>query len=149
MPEGVGRRRTVTGVVLLCLALSVSCRGRSPAAELKSEMEAVSSWAATAQMVGEEWARGAVPAAYARRTLRSARETFGLETETINGLPAVGQELRTESLGRLQELEQSVARMEQGVERDDRGRVEEEVGRLKAARESLRAALEKLDEGGR
>jgi uncharacterized protein YicC (UPF0701 family) len=99
-------------------------------------------------MVGEEWARGAVPAAYARRTLRSARETFGREAEAIGALPAAGQELRAESLGRLQELQQSSALMQEGVEQGDRGRVEEGVERLKAARQSLRAILQSSGEGG-
>src|SRR4051812_44840225 len=94
------RDYALTGLMLLCFALTISCRERSSSVELKDEMETVSSWAATAQMVGEEWTRGSIPAAYAQRTLRTTLETFERETESINKLSAAGQELRTELLGR-------------------------------------------------
>ena len=134
-------------LILLCLALSISCRARSPIVELKDELETVASWAATAQMVGEEWAGDAIPEAYARRTLRSASETLEQETATINGLTAIRQELRTQWLDRMEELKQSLLRMQQGIDEGNRARVEEETGKLKASHQQLQATLQRLKEG--
>ncbi len=133
--------------MLLCLALSISCRVRSPIVELKDELETIASWTATAQMVGEEWARGAIPEAYARRTLRSANRALEQEAATINGLTAVGPEPRTQSLSRMEELKQSLLRMQQGIDEGNRARVEEEAGKLKASHQQLQMILQRLKEG--
>ena len=59
---------------LLILILLTSCNTKTSAEEITKEMQNVSSWAATAKMVGDAWLRGAVPSKYAKQTLRKAHE---------------------------------------------------------------------------
>lgn len=43
---------------LLLLPLFTACSSQSSASELTKELQTVTSWAATAQMVGDAWTRG-------------------------------------------------------------------------------------------
>ena len=67
------------------LTLALACCTRFPADQLKTELQTVTSWTATARMVGEAWLKGSVPRAYAAQTLLAAEETLQEETRTIQG----------------------------------------------------------------
>ncbi|MGB8508632.1 MAG: hypothetical protein WCD76_09515 [Pyrinomonadaceae bacterium] len=133
--------------MILLLALFVTGCAKSPSDELKAEMQTVSSWAGTAQMVGEEWTRSTVTAAYARRTLETAVEAFEQETKALNELSVASPELRAEWLTRLEKLKQSTMQMQQGIEQGDRGRVVEEIERLKMENQAIQTSLQSSSGG--
>ncbi len=140
-----GRRRSLACVILL-LVFSISCGEKSSADKLKAELQTVFSWTATAQMVVEAWTQGTIPAACARRTLETARDTFEQEDKSINELFDASPELRADAFNSLQELKQSILRMQKGIEQSNRGQVEAEIGKLKMEIQVIKSLLLKLGE---
>lgn len=61
------------GLLLLTL-FTVACSSKASTSELKEELQKVSSWAATGQMIGNAWIRNAVPTTYAKQTLIKTEE---------------------------------------------------------------------------
>lgn len=78
-----GRHRVVgrSGVVAALAALTLAGCSHSPRDQAKEALESLHSWAVSAQMVGERWMEGAVPASYASKALRS----FGKKVEKERG----------------------------------------------------------------
>lgn len=68
---------------LLMLTLATSCGGKTPTEDMLNEAQNVSSWAATANMVGDAWIRKAVPSNYAQQTLKKAQEELLKESGNI------------------------------------------------------------------
>ena len=103
------------------LVLALACCTRSPADQLKTELQTVASWTATARMVAEAWLKGSVPRAYTAQTLLAAEETLQDEARTIQGQQADGAaELRVSLLGRTQSIGLVIGQMRAAVEsRDD------------------------------
>ena len=97
-------------------------------------------------MVVEAWTQGTIPAAYARRTLETARDTFEQEDKSINELFDASPELRADAFNSLQELKQSILRMQKGIEQSNRGQVEAEIGKLKMEIQVIKSLLLKLGE---
>ncbi|MEH2390341.1 MAG: hypothetical protein V7K21_01260 [Nostoc sp.] len=69
---------------LLILTLLASCSGKNSAEDMDKETQSVSSWLATANMVGDAWISGAVPNIYAEQTLKRATEELRKEKEKID-----------------------------------------------------------------
>ncbi|WP_143845149.1 hypothetical protein [Nostoc sp. T09] len=67
-------------LITLCLA---SCSNKSSSEDLTKEIQNVSSWSATAHMVGDAWIHGAVPKKYAQKTLKKAQEEILKERDNI------------------------------------------------------------------
>ncbi|MDZ8054788.1 MAG: hypothetical protein RMX68_026195 [Aulosira sp. ZfuVER01] len=78
MPE-VGK---YTFLMLVILWLT-SCTSNSSSKEMTKEIQNVSSWSATAHMVGDAWIHGAVPKKYAQETLKKAQEEILKERDNI------------------------------------------------------------------
>ncbi|WP_341528074.1 hypothetical protein WKK05_01595 [Nostoc sp. UHCC 0302] len=68
---------------LLVLTLVTSCGGKTPTENMLNEAQNVTSWAATANMVGDAWVRQAVPSTYAQQTLKKAQEELIKESGNI------------------------------------------------------------------
>jgi hypothetical protein len=62
-------RATRAGALALASLIVVGCGGQSEA-----DLRSANSWSLTAVLVARYWAEGDVPTAYARRTLRKARD---------------------------------------------------------------------------
>lgn len=60
-----------------------SCTSSSSSEEMAKEVQNVSSWSATAHMVGDAWIHGAVPKKYAQKTLKKAQEEILKERDNI------------------------------------------------------------------
>jgi hypothetical protein len=125
--------------LLLSIALSTACRNRSAADEFQKEMQTVTSWAATAHMVGEAWLRGAVPTRYARRTLQSAEETLAEERSALGQLPSLEGDRLAQTLQHLQKLETTVEEMRNTVETGDRARVGQQIEDLARHEQTLKS----------
>jgi hypothetical protein len=105
---------------LSLLLLAFNGCTQSPADQLKAELQTVTSWTATARMVGEAWLKGYLPRAYAARTLRTAQETISEEAKTIQGQSSEGvAELHTSLMSEAQSLEQLIGQMHEAVEYGD------------------------------
>ena len=129
--------------ILLLIGLS-ACGARSSADEVARELKTVSSWAATARMTGEAWANGAVPKAYATRTLREAAQTIHEEIDTIRELsststPDAGSAALLE---RLQALERAAGQMAMAVEQEDRAALAEQLRQLSAEEQNIKGFKE-------
>ncbi|MDQ3927985.1 MAG: hypothetical protein M3328_02430 [Chloroflexota bacterium] len=78
-------------ILTLVLVLLVGCGQQSPQETLTSELEAVKSNAAIAEMVARNLARGAVPQAYARNAIESAKTNLESSIQALSDLPQVKQ----------------------------------------------------------
>jgi hypothetical protein len=124
----------------LLLLVFTCCTTSSPADQLKSEMQTVSSWTATTRMVCEAWLKGALPHAYAVDTLQTAEDT--LEGQAL-ALQAQSSEsdaaLRSSVIKEVRGVGQIINGMRAAVERRDNQalalllkQLEAEEGALKA-----------------
>lgn len=68
----IAQRFLVTNC-LLVLTLLMSCNRSTTKEDLKTEMQSVSSWSATAQMIGSAWLNGNLPNKYAQKTLKKTQ----------------------------------------------------------------------------
>lgn len=138
------RFQHLCSLLLVLLALT-SCT-RSPAAQLKSELQTISSWTATARMTGEMWLKGNVPDAYASRTLRTAQESLQEEVKTIDEEQPAGTLTPSSTLaanGR--ELVQLIKQMRESVEDRNESNVAQLLKQLEAEEQAVKAMNE---EGG-
>jgi hypothetical protein len=128
--------------ILLLISLS-ACGARIPADELASELQTVSSWAATARMTGEAWMNSAVPKAYATRTLREAQQTIHEEIDTIRKLSSASMpDTSAALLERLQALERVAGQMATAVEQEDRAALTEQLKQLSAEEQKIKSFKE-------
>jgi predicted trehalose synthase len=96
------------------LVLALAGCTQSPEDQLKTELQTVTSWAATARMASEQLLKGAVPRPYVAQTLLAAEETIWEEAQTIQGVKADGAAaagLQTSLLGHTQSVGRAVAQM--------------------------------------
>jgi hypothetical protein len=63
--------------------LALACAGQSPSERATEHEKHVRSWTATVHLVAEEWARRAVPDAYARRTLAAIGQELNKEAQSV------------------------------------------------------------------
>jgi hypothetical protein len=107
---------------LALLALLTGCSYHSPSAQFSADLTTITSWAATAHMVSEEWARQAVPNAYAKQTLQVAREELQTAVATLKQLQLSGAsaQQRATLLRHVQRINQLLGQMSKVVEQEKR-----------------------------
>lgn len=123
--------------LLLLLALLTACSSKSSSEELTKELQTVSSWTATAEMVGNAWVRGAVPTAYAKKTLSTAQQELQKETGTLVQLSTAPTQ-RSTLLKNLQLLEKTVGQMSTAVEQADHHKMTQEIQKLSMAAQKIK-----------
>ncbi|MDZ7962932.1 MAG: hypothetical protein RMY34_34560 [Aulosira sp. DedQUE10] len=64
-----------------------SCSSKSSQEDLTKDIKNVSSWSATAYMVGDAWIHDAVPNKYAQATLKKAQTEILTERDSIVKIP--------------------------------------------------------------
>jgi hypothetical protein len=105
---------------LSLLLLAFTCCTRTPSDQLKSELQTITSWTATARMVGEAWLNRAVPNAYALHTLQTAKESLAESIKTLSEQKPEGvAELQTSFIGQARSLERLVDEMRAAVKNRD------------------------------
>lgn len=120
--------------------LAFTCCAKSPADQLKAQLQTVTSWTATARMVGEAWLKGYLPHAYTARTLRTAQETISEEAKTIQGEnPSEVAELHASVLGQARSLEQLIGQMRAAVENRDGSALSQQLKQLEGEEETIKA----------
>jgi hypothetical protein len=133
-------RGTRPSYLLLLLLLLTACHNQSPADKLRAELKTVASWAATARMTGEAWSGGAVPNAYARRTLQAAATALQESAAALDISARDGStvpDLRTATMAKMQKLQQLVAQMSAAVEQQNRAAMAEQLNQLAAVEREI------------
>jgi len=118
----------------------MSCT-QSPAAQLKTGLQQVASWTATARMAGEAWLKGSVPQAYAAQTLRAAQETLQEEAKALEeALPnSAAAELHASLLKQARSIAGVIGQMRAAVEKRDRQTLSHLLKQLEAEQQALHA----------
>jgi hypothetical protein len=124
----------------LLLFVFTGC-AKSPADQLKAELQAITSWTATARMVSEAWLKGYLPHAYAARTLRTAQETLSEEVKTIQEQSSEGvAELHTSLISQARSLEQLIGQMRAAVESRDGSTLSQLLKQLEGEEQTVKAS---------
>jgi hypothetical protein len=106
-----------------CAALILSlvaCGGKSVAEKIAEHDRVRVSWEQTTRFVGAQWARRAVPDAYAARTLQRASEELRSDSEALSkeALPAEELARLHQALSVVRERADSLARAVRAHDRD-------------------------------
>ncbi|MEH2252703.1 hypothetical protein [Nostoc sp.] len=125
---------------LLIVILLASCSGKTSAEDMEKETQSVSSWVATANMVGDAWIRGAVPNKYAEQTLKKAQEELRKEKEKIDEIKLskdVREHDKSILLTEVLQLANNTEEMSRAVAQKNRSAVRQKLGELAAEKRSL------------
>jgi len=134
------KMRAVRVCSLSLLLLAITCCTRTPSDQLKTELQTITSWTATARMVGEAWLKGAVPNAYAAHTLRTAGESLSEAIRTLSEQSPEGvAELQTSLMGQARSLEQLVEQMRAAVENRDGSALSQLLKQLEGEEQTIKA----------
>ncbi len=131
--------RAAATVGALSLLLTCACGSRSPDEQLQTELRTVSSWAATARKVCEDWQGGRVPSGYARQSLPAAQEELQKEGETLaqnSGIPA---DRRAGAQGQIARLKQMIGQAQAAIEHADGGALAQALQQLTDEAQTLGA----------
>lgn len=82
----MGKFILLSNFLLIMIGL-VSCSNKSAKEDVSNDIQNVSSWSATAYMVGDAWIHDNVPNKYAQTTLKKAQEEILKEKESIEKIP--------------------------------------------------------------
>lgn len=134
------KMRAVRVCSLSLLLLAFNCCTRTPLDQLKTELQTITSWTATARMVGEEWLKGAVPNAYAAHTLQTAKESLAEAIRTLSEQSPEGTaELQTSLLGQARSLERLVEQMRAAIENRDGSTLSQLLKQLEGEEQIIKA----------
>jgi hypothetical protein len=134
------KMRAVCVCSLSLLLLAFTCCTRTPSAQLKAELQTITSWTATARMVGEAWLKGAVPNAYAAHTLQTAKESLSEAIRTLSEQSSEGvAELQTSLMGQARSIGQLVEQMRVAVENRDGNALSQLLKQLEGEEQTIKA----------
>lgn len=122
-----------TNYLLFIIFLTVACSHKTSTSELKEESQKLSSWAATGQMIGNAWIRGAVPTNYAKQTLTKTQEQLQKEIEQIEKIPAstTAQQNYKSKIVEHGKIEANISeKMSKAVEEKNKSALKEELSKL-------------------
>lgn len=128
---------------LLLLASLAACSAQSSTQLVAKQLKTVQSWTATAHTVGDAWMRGDVPPAYAKQTLKKAKEELRKQTDKLeknSGATNTGMQEK------LKHIENTVGRMSVAVEKKDRTAMSQYIREL-ATQEQRISTLAKIASG--
>ena len=135
----------IVSYLLLITLLTSSCSKKTSAESLKKELETVTSWAATAHMVGEAWTRGAVPTVYAQQTLKTTQEKLQEQTDTLSK-SSIAIKKRQTVLKPLQQLRQTIDQMSIALEKKDRTAIATQLKQLATEEQTIRRLAKPVGE---
>ncbi|MEH2274027.1 MAG: hypothetical protein V7K40_04240 [Nostoc sp.] len=125
---------------LLILTLLASCSSKTSAENIDKDTLCVSSWVATANLVGDAWMRGAVPNKYAEQTLKRATEELQKEKEKIDEIKLskeVSEHDKSVLVAEVFQLANKTEEMSRAVGQKNRSAVRQKLGELAAEKRSL------------
>lgn len=123
---------TLTASIVL-LTFSTACSSPSSNQDLHKELQTITSWTATAEMVSEAWKQGNVPEAYAQQALEHTQHELEKETQTVNHIAQKPAELPAD----LDRLTQSLKQIRAAVEQHDRVALTQPLQHLTTTKQKL------------
>jgi hypothetical protein len=129
------------GWAALLAVVVVGCGSGDPAKEAVDELKTARSWAATAEMVGEAWMRGATPTPYTADTLEAAHEELQKEAARVDKKPDVQAAAGVDLVGHFKTVDGLALALHDAVEAGDRAAAGDRVGRLAAEASALADAI--------
>jgi hypothetical protein len=132
--------RAVRVCSLTLFLLFFSCCSQSTADQLKTELQTIASWTATARMAGEAWLKGDVPNAYAAHTLRAAEASISEEIKTLQEQKLDGvAELQASLMSRAQSVQPLIGQMRAAVEKRDGSALSPLLKQLEGEEQTIKA----------
>ncbi|WP_375506968.1 hypothetical protein [uncultured Nostoc sp.] len=125
---------------LLILTLLASCSGKSSVEDMEKETKNISSWVATANMVGDAWIRHVVPNKYAEQTLKKSTEELRKEKDKIDKIKLskdVTEHDKSLLLAEVIQITNKTEEMSRAVGEKNRLEVRQKLGELAAEERSL------------
>jgi uncharacterized protein (DUF3084 family) len=126
----------------------MACSGSSTA-EARKALQAVTSWAATAHLVGDAWLAHAAPRTYTAQTLLHARQQLQKlqkQLQTLQSrLPPASAAERERLFTHIQNLTQTVSQMRSAVNQDDAARLRQQLTQLGTEQDALVSVLAQSD----
>jgi hypothetical protein len=129
-------KRKLPCLLMLPLIILTSC-GQSPDEQLQTAIKTASSWTATAQMAAEAWGRGAVPHAYARRTLETAQENLQEAADALKEAEEIPAARKAQAWEQIGNLQQTVAQLRAAVENGDKASLVKNLDQLIKQKQAL------------
>jgi hypothetical protein len=134
-------------VRLACAALLAGalagCGSGDPAGEAVRELETARSWAATGQMTGEAWLRGATPTPYTADALQATHDEVRKEVKRVGSKPEVLAAAGVDLVGHFETIDGLALELRRAVEAGDRGAAGDDVARLAAETKALAEAIDR------
>ncbi|MEH1839434.1 MAG: hypothetical protein V7L20_11825 [Nostoc sp.] len=125
---------------LLILTLLASCSGKTSVEDMEKQIQDISSWVATANMIGDAWLRNVVPNKYAEQTLKKATEELRKEKEKIDKIKLskdVTKHDKSQLLAEVIQFANKVEEMSRYVGQKNRSEVQQKLGELAIEERSL------------
>ena len=125
---------------LLILTFLASCSGKTSVEDMEKETQDISSWVATANMVGNAWLRNVVPNKYAEQTLKKATEELRKEKDKIDKIKLskdVTEHDKSRLLAEIIQLGNKIEEMSRYVGQKNRSEVQQKLGELAVEERSL------------
>ncbi|WP_138502528.1 hypothetical protein [Nostoc sp. PA-18-2419] len=107
-----------------------SCNSANPKEDLSKEVQSVSSWAATAQMVTNAWLKSNVPKKYAQQTLNKAQTEFLSEKKKISQIKSstnVIQQHQSLIVTNISQLATQTEKMSKAIAQNNHSQVQQQL----------------------
>lgn len=114
------------------LLVVIACGQSSRQEANVKSLQAIQSWTATAQMVGQTWQQGTVPDVYAEQTLKKSQEEIAKETKDL-----------TESSGQQQtkQIQKTLQQMTDAIKHNQKSAIAAPLQQLSTQHQQLDATL--------
>lgn len=132
------KRLRLMGSFLLLTLTAYGCQTSS--SDAAKELNTISSWAATAQMVAEAWMQGSVPEVYAKQTLEKTQHELDNERKTVeNQLAQQTPQLPQQ----LQHLDEAIQQLTIAIDHKDKRAIAQPLHQLEAIQHQLKTLSQK------
>ncbi|BAY78064.1 hypothetical protein NIES25_45340 [Nostoc linckia NIES-25] len=121
-------RSPIPWELLLLIFTVTACSTQPSSKQVANELKTVTSWTATAHMVGNFWLEGKVPHAYAKQTLQTAQKKLQEEIDTLAEVTPA--ENRKTVINEVEMLRETVGQMAKTVDQKDRNALTKSIEQL-------------------
>jgi len=133
---------------LFILTLLTSCNQSNNKEDLHQEIQSVSSWAATVQMVGNAWLKGNVPSKYAQQTLNKSQSQLVQEKNKIFQIKPqtnIAHSYQSSLLNNVNQLTSQTGNISQAIDQNNHSLAQQELTKLETQLQKLHQLKTKLE----
>jgi hypothetical protein len=117
-----------------------ACRTQPSTQDLAKELQTITSWAATAQMVSQAWLQNRVPVVYAKQTLRKVQDNLQIEFNTLAKVTPLQH--RVAAFDRVKQLQHTIQQIETEIERQDRTALAQNLQVLSNRKQAIQTLIQ-------